>query len=93
MQTTAILALAVGAMASFTKVVRQEEPEVVATLDMYMNSKCLSPDEPRDTITMVKGECYTFDAGYGSFFVHLEDENLEPKCLGMSTGLALAEEK
>lgn len=85
MHATAILALAVGAMASFTKVARQEEPEAIATLDMYMNSKCLLPEEPRDTITMAKGECYSFDAGYGSFWVHLQDEALESKCMGKST--------
>lgn len=83
MHATTILAFAVGAMASFSKVVRKEEPEAIATLDMHPNSKCLVPEEPRDTITMAQGECYSFEIGYGSFFVHL-NEGLETKCMGKS---------
>lgn len=88
MKFTAVLALAAGATASFTKIVRKAEPEplVVGTLDMYMNSKCLSPEEPRDTIAMLNNECYTFDAGYGSFFFN-RDEHLLGGCMGMYSGV------
>lgn len=74
-----VLAFALGASASFTKVVRQDQP--IATLDMYMNSACLG-GEPYSTMEISNGVCNTFDAGYGSFEVLLNDDIDVANCMG-----------
>ncbi|KAL6859769.1 hypothetical protein ACO1O0_003793 [Amphichorda felina] len=73
-----VLAFALGASASFTKVVRQDQP--IATLDMYMNSACLG-GEPYSTMEISNGVCNTFDAGYGSFEVLLNDDIDVANCM------------
>lgn len=73
-----ILAFALGATASFTKVVRQEKP--IATLEMHMNSACLT-EEPYATTELSNGVCKTLDSGYGSFKVKLDDSVDVANCM------------